>query len=102
MGTSFQLKNVAIHAHLLPTGKVLYWGPHAPEGWVTTTFASLNEHFCSTFLWDPRRPRQQFADQGFAQTRLRRRRQSLLLRSQLSLPMGDYSWSVAISSIAKA
>ena len=26
VGPRFQLANVAIHAHLLPTGKVLYWG----------------------------------------------------------------------------
>jgi galactose oxidase len=47
----FELANVAIHAHLLPTGKVLYWGRRAIPG--APTFASLNEHFCSTFLWDP-------------------------------------------------
>jgi hypothetical protein len=28
----FDLKNVAIHAHLLPTGKVLYWGRRAEGG----------------------------------------------------------------------
>lgn len=50
-GPVFQLKNVAIHAHLLPTGKVLYWGRRQKVG--DTTFASLNEHFCTTFLWDP-------------------------------------------------
>jgi galactose oxidase len=46
----FDLENVAIHAHLLPTGKVLYWGRRSGVG--DTTFASLNEHFCSTFLLD--------------------------------------------------
>ena len=50
-GPVFDLANVAIHAHLLPTGKVLYWGRRAIPG--APTFASLNEHFCSTFLWDP-------------------------------------------------
>jgi len=50
-GPVFDLKNVAIHAHLLPTGKVLYWGRRAVVG--DTSFASLNEHNCKTFLWDP-------------------------------------------------
>lgn len=47
----FDLKNVAIHAHLLPTGKVLYWGRRNEPGKQTSD--SLNEHFCNTFLWDP-------------------------------------------------
>jgi galactose oxidase len=47
----FDLENVAIHAHLLPNGKVLYWGRRSVVG--APLFASLNEHFCSTFLWDP-------------------------------------------------
>jgi galactose oxidase len=47
----FDLENVAIHAHLLPNGKVLYWGRRSVVG--DPLFASLNEHFCSTFLWDP-------------------------------------------------
>jgi hypothetical protein len=50
-GPAFQLKNVAIHAHLLPTGKVLYWGRRQKVG--NVAFASLNEHFSTTFLWDP-------------------------------------------------
>jgi hypothetical protein len=50
-GPVFDLANVAIHAHLLPTGKVLYWGRRSVPG--GPSFASLNEHFCSTFLWDP-------------------------------------------------
>ena len=50
-GPVFNLSNVAIHAHLLPTGKVLYWGRRQKVG--DASFASLNEHFCSTFLWDP-------------------------------------------------
>jgi galactose oxidase len=45
------LENVAIHAHLLPTGKVLYWGRRSVVG--DTNFASLNEHACKTYLWDP-------------------------------------------------
>lgn len=45
------LENVAIHAHLTPTGKVLYWGRGAVVG--DTSFTTLNEHACKTFLWDP-------------------------------------------------
>jgi glycosidase len=47
----FKLANVAIHAHLLPTGKVLYWGRRKTPG--DPSFASLNEHSSQTFLWDP-------------------------------------------------
>jgi len=50
-GPAFKLDNVAIHAHLLPTGKVLYWGRRKTPG--DPLFASLNEHFCTTHLWDP-------------------------------------------------
>jgi len=46
----FNLANVAIHAHLLPTGEVLYWGRR--EYPCATTFASLNEHKCFPFLLD--------------------------------------------------
>ena len=47
----FDLKNVAIHAHLLPTGKVLYWGRRTAAG--SLVFATLNDHHCDTYLWDP-------------------------------------------------
>src|SRR5271157_3424791 len=50
-GPLFPMSNVAIHAHLLHTGKVLYWGRRSKPG--DTTFASLNEHECHPFLWDP-------------------------------------------------
>ncbi|KAI9686795.1 MAG: hypothetical protein M1822_002855 [Bathelium mastoideum] len=50
-GSLFELETVAVHASLLPNGKVLYWGrrsnPH------DTTRDSLNEHFTKSFLWDP-------------------------------------------------
>ena len=46
-----QLGNVAIHAHLLPTGKVLYWGRREHPG--DLTFSSLNEWKCFPFLFDP-------------------------------------------------
>jgi hypothetical protein len=47
----FSLKNVPIHAHLLPTGKVLYWGRRTAVG--SPVFATLNDHHCDTYLWDP-------------------------------------------------
>jgi galactose oxidase len=47
----FALKNVAVHAHLLPTGKVLYWGRRKEFG--SQVFATLNDHACQTWLWDP-------------------------------------------------
>ena len=50
-GPLFPMSNVAIHAHLLHTGKVLYWGRRSKPG--DMTFASLNEHECHPFLWDP-------------------------------------------------
>jgi hypothetical protein len=47
----FKLKNVAIHAHLLPTGKILYWGRRKEFG--SIVFATLNDHSCQTYVWDP-------------------------------------------------
>lgn len=45
------LGNVAVHIHLLPNGKVLYWGrrddPKSPDP------ATLDEHFSKVFVWDP-------------------------------------------------
>ncbi|KAF2721404.1 copper radical oxidase [Polychaeton citri CBS 116435] len=50
-GSLFDLKNVAVHASLLPTGKILYWGRRSnPKD---TNPASLNEHFTKAFLLDP-------------------------------------------------
>src|SRR4051794_27428794 len=47
-GAAFQLPNAPIHAHLLPSGTVLFWGRRdSPEG-------SMNEHECTPFIWDPR------------------------------------------------
>jgi galactose oxidase len=44
----FELPNVAIHTHVLPNGKVLFWGRRdQPTG-------SLNEHECTPYIWDPR------------------------------------------------
>jgi galactose oxidase len=43
----FELPNVAIHTHVLPNGKVLFWGRRdQPTG-------SLHEHECTPYVWDP-------------------------------------------------
>lgn len=47
----FPLKNVAIHAHLLPTGKILYWGRRKEFG--SDKFDTLNDHACQTYILDP-------------------------------------------------
>jgi galactose oxidase len=47
----FPLKNVAIHAHLLPTGKILYWGRRREFG--SVQFDTLNDHACQTYILDP-------------------------------------------------
>ncbi|MFP5041630.1 galactose oxidase-like domain-containing protein [Parasediminibacterium sp. JCM 36343] len=49
------LPNVPIHTHVLPTGKVLFWGRRNPPG--TTDFDSLNQHETHAFLWDPADPK---------------------------------------------
>src|SRR5476649_2919740 len=46
-----ELENVAIHVHLLPTGKILYWGRRKEFG--SAVFATLNDHACQTYIWDP-------------------------------------------------
>jgi len=48
------LANVPIHTHVLPTGKVLFWGRRNPPG--TADFPSLNQHETHAFLWDPAHP----------------------------------------------
>jgi galactose oxidase len=50
-GPVFDLQNVAAHASLLPTGKVLYWGRRAD--WKSRDPLTMSEHFTNTFLWDP-------------------------------------------------
>src|SRR5918997_1626658 len=43
----FELPNVALHTHVLPNGKVLFWGRRDhPTG-------SMHEHECTPFVWDP-------------------------------------------------
>ncbi|SRR5260221_4990307 len=43
----FPLPNVAIHTHVLPNGKVLFWGRREHPG------DSLDTHECTPHLWDP-------------------------------------------------
>ncbi|KAK0651107.1 hypothetical protein B0T16DRAFT_321920 [Cercophora newfieldiana] len=47
----FELPNVAVHASLLPNGKILHWGRR--ENPKSTDLASLDEHFTKAFVWDP-------------------------------------------------
>lgn len=48
------LPNVPIHTHVLPTGKVLFWGRRNPPG--TPDYPSLNQHATHAFIWDPANP----------------------------------------------
>jgi hypothetical protein len=48
------LANVPIHTHVLPTGKVLFWGRRNPPA--TSDFPSLNQHQTHAFIWDPATP----------------------------------------------
>ncbi|MGH3827522.1 MAG: galactose oxidase-like domain-containing protein [Pseudonocardiaceae bacterium] len=43
----FTLPNVAIHTHVLPNGKVLFWGRRG------TPAGSMDEHECTPHVWDP-------------------------------------------------
>ena len=60
----FTLANVPIHTHVLPTGKILFWGRRVPVGDTPkgsaqpqpSTFASLNQHETHAFIWDPDDP----------------------------------------------
>lgn len=47
----FNLKNVCIHASLLPTGKVLYWGRRSDCQ--SKVLETMNEQQTLAFLWDP-------------------------------------------------
>ena len=44
----FELPNVAIHTHVLPNKKVLFWGRRGTPG------GSMDEHECMPHIWDPR------------------------------------------------
>lgn len=48
------LANVPIHAHVLPIGKVLFWGRRSVPG--ALDFPSLNQHETRAFIWDPANP----------------------------------------------
>ena len=48
------LPNVPIHTHVLPTGKVLFWGRRNPPG--TPDFPSLNQRQTHSFIWNPANP----------------------------------------------
>jgi galactose oxidase len=52
--SSIPLPNVPIHTHVLPTGKVLFWGRRDPPA--QTDFDSLNQHSTRAFIWDPANP----------------------------------------------
>ncbi len=43
----FELPNVAIHTHVLPNGKVLFWGRRDQPT------DSMDEHECMPYIWDP-------------------------------------------------
>jgi galactose oxidase len=57
-GAVFELPNVPIHTHVLPTGKVLFWGRRNPPGTTpeTANFPSLNQHATQALIWDPANP----------------------------------------------
>jgi galactose oxidase len=46
-----EFNTVAVHASLLPNGKVLYWGRR--QNPKANTLESLDEHFTKAFVWDP-------------------------------------------------
>jgi galactose oxidase len=48
------LSTVAVHASLLHTGKVLYWGRRANPNSPLLQHHNLDEHFTAAFLWDPK------------------------------------------------
>jgi galactose oxidase len=53
-----QLPNVPVHLHVLPTGKVLFWGRRNPPGTTPNNadFPSLNQRSTTAYLWDPANP----------------------------------------------
>ncbi|MBV8139846.1 MAG: DUF1929 domain-containing protein [Deltaproteobacteria bacterium] len=51
---TIELANVPIHTHVLPTGKILFWGRRNPPA--QTDFDSLNQDETHAFLWDPANP----------------------------------------------
>jgi galactose oxidase len=49
-GPVLKFRNAAIHAHLLPSGRVLMWGRR------DRPTQTLDEHECTPFVWDPADP----------------------------------------------
>jgi galactose oxidase len=49
----FTLGNCAIHLHLLPNGKVLYWGRRSTENVKSEQYWTLNEHKTHVYILDP-------------------------------------------------
>lgn len=49
-GEVLALRNVAVHAHVLPSGKVLIWGRR------DRPTQTIHTHECTPFLWDPKQP----------------------------------------------
>src|SRR5947209_3306312 len=53
-GPVFKWPNVGIHVHLLPNGKVLFWGRRKePKDDNNAPAKGLNFHDCVPWLWDP-------------------------------------------------
>lgn len=52
-GPVLKFPNVPIHAHVLPNGRVLMWGRRDRT---SNDPASLHQHFCDPFVWDPADP----------------------------------------------
>lgn len=59
-GTAFDLQNVAVHASLLPNGKMLYWGRRwnfnlqdPTPTLATISQLDMNQHATKAFLWTP-------------------------------------------------
>jgi hypothetical protein len=53
-GPEIDLVNVPVHTHVLPNGKVLYWGRRIDLN--STKPESLHVHECKPLIWDPSEP----------------------------------------------
>jgi hypothetical protein len=51
-GPIIDLVNVAVHTHVLPNGKVLYWGRRVD------LHGDLHPHECKPLIWDPSKPKE--------------------------------------------
>ena len=52
-GPVFKWPNVPIHAHVLPNGKVLFWGRREWNEENTAPTQTLDPHNCTPRIWDP-------------------------------------------------